>query len=74
MSDQRQRMVDYHLSRLKDKRPEVRIKAIEELVLLDAVEAMDALKEVFEQDADVDVRKAAQRAGRELFTRSTASE
>lgn len=61
------KIVEYHISRLKDKRPEVRLEAIQELTLLSAVASLDALREVFEKDDNVDVRKAAQDAGREIF-------
>lgn len=61
------RIVEYHMGRLKDKSPEARVSAIQELVLLEAFEAMPALEELFRTDPDEDVRKAAQRAGRELF-------
>jgi HEAT repeat protein len=68
------RIVEYHISRLKDKSPEIRIKAIQELVLLEDISAMDALQEVFKNDPDEDVRKAAQQAGRELFLKIKAKE
>ncbi|MDX1991483.1 MAG: HEAT repeat domain-containing protein [bacterium] len=61
------KLVDYHINRLKDKNPDVRLKAIRELELLGDAGALEALKSVFEQDEDVDVRKAAQEAGRVIF-------
>ncbi len=67
-------IVEYHISRLKDKSPEARLKAIQELVLLEDGDALEALKDVFETDADEDVRKAAQKAGRELFLKLRAKE
>ncbi|MGJ3238947.1 MAG: HEAT repeat domain-containing protein [Anaerolineae bacterium] len=60
-------IVEYHIARLKDKSPEARLKAIQELVLLESGDALDALKDVFENDSDEEVRKAAQHAGRQLF-------
>jgi len=68
------RLVEYHISRLKDKSPEARIKAIQELVLLEDISALDALQEVFRNDPDEEVRKAAQQAGRELFVKNKAKE
>ena len=68
------RLVEYHISRLKDKSPEARIKAIQELVLLEDISALEALQEVFQTDPDEDVRKAAQKAGRELFVKVKAKE
>lgn len=61
------RLLEYHISRLKDKSPDVRIKSINELVLLGDPAALTVLQDVFKNDDDVEVRKAAQQAGRELF-------
>lgn len=61
------RVVNYHIGRLKDKNPEVRLKSIEELRLIGDIAALDPLKEVFETDEDPAVRKAAQEAGRQIF-------
>lgn len=60
------------MGRLKDKSPDARINAIQELVLLEAYEAMPELEELFRTDPDEDVRKAAQKAGRELFLKQRA--
>jgi HEAT repeat protein len=60
-------LVHYHIARLKDKNPTVRLKAINELALLGDAEALDVLKAVFRDDADAEVRKAAQEAGRTIF-------
>lgn len=67
-------IVEYHISRLKDKSPDVRLKAIQELILLEDGDALEALKDVFETDSDDDVRKVAQAAGRELFLKLRAKE
>lgn len=61
------KIVEYHISRLKDKRADVRLEAIQELTLLNDVESLEALREIYEKDDDVEVRKAAQDAGREIF-------
>lgn len=62
-----QRLIEYHIGRLKDKSPAVRIKSIQELVLLEAIDALDTLEHVFRTDPDPAVRQAAQVAGRTLF-------
>jgi hypothetical protein len=67
MSSAMERMVAYHLARLNDKNPEVRIKSIEELALLEATQALGTLEEIFRSDPDQEVRKAAQKAGRLLW-------
>lgn len=61
------RIVAYNISRLKDKSREVRLKAIQDLAQYPDEEALDALKLVVEKDSDVEIRKAAQEAGRALF-------
>lgn len=67
------KLVEYHLSRLKDKSPDVRLKAIKELELIGDPMALEALKAVFNEDDDVDVRKAAQEAGRSIFLKHKTS-
>ncbi len=69
-----ERMIAYHLSRLKDKRPDVRIKSIQELALLQATQAFDALEEIFRTDDNPLVRKAAQEAGKTLYLLRKAQE
>lgn len=68
------RVVDYHLARLNDKRASIRIDAIQELVLLNSTEVLDKLREVYEQDEDDEVRKAAQVAGREIFLKNQGTQ
>ncbi|MBI5671504.1 MAG: HEAT repeat domain-containing protein [Chloroflexi bacterium] len=67
MTTASKRLVAYHISRLQDKNPQVRLKAINELMLLEDADALDALRTVFETDAELEVRKAAQEAGRAIF-------
>jgi hypothetical protein len=62
-----QRVVAYHISRLKHKDAQVRLNAIKELELIGAEEALEELQAVFRADADNEVRKAAQAAGRAIF-------
>ncbi len=64
-----ERMIAYHVARLKDKNPDVRLKSIEELVLLGASSALSTLEELYRTDPDSTVRAAAQRAGRALYLR-----
>jgi HEAT repeat protein len=61
------RIVEYHISRLQDKNPDVRLKSINELALLADPDALDALQSVFNNDPDPEIRKAAQEAGRAIF-------
>jgi HEAT repeat protein len=65
----KERLIAYHMERLKNKQPAVRLDAINELRLLDDPSALPALEYVFRHDMDAEVRKAAQAAGRELFTK-----
>lgn len=62
-----ERLITYHLSRLQDKNPAVRIKSIQELALLKATEALTRLEELYRSDDDPAVRKAAQEAGKTLY-------
>ena len=60
------------MTRLKDKRPEVRLEAIQELALLEATEALEALREIYETDPEETIRRAAQESGRKIFLRAQA--
>jgi HEAT repeat protein len=61
------RIVEYHIGRLQDKDPNVRLKSIHELALLGDADTLEALQAVYQNDADERVRKAAQEAGRTIF-------
>lgn len=63
----RDRMIAFHVARLQDKNPEVRLRSIRELVLLEATEALDTLKNIYLNDPDEQVRRQAQQAGRTLY-------
>jgi len=62
-------LLEYHIMRLKDKNPEVRLKSINELRLLGDPAAMEPLEQLFRSDPDPEVRKAAQAAGREIYVK-----
>lgn len=64
------KLVEYHILRLKDKNPAVRLKSIQELLLLNDSDALAVLQEVYKNDPDGTVRRAAQKAGREIFLRN----
>ncbi|MCB9451869.1 MAG: HEAT repeat domain-containing protein [Anaerolineaceae bacterium] len=61
------RIVEFHIARLQDKNPEVRLKAINELALLPDGDGLVALQAIFEKEEDPNVKKAAQEAGRKVF-------
>lgn len=67
------RLVEYHIQRLSDKDPQVRLRSINELRLLGDPAALPALEQVFRNDSDPEVRKAAQRAGREIYDKHNAA-
>jgi hypothetical protein len=64
------KLVSYHIGRLKDKNTDVRLKSIAELKELGDPEALEALQDVFKNDSDLQVRKAAQEAGRAIFLKN----
>jgi uncharacterized pyridoxamine 5'-phosphate oxidase family protein len=63
------RLVEYNISRLQDKRRDIRLKSIEELRLLGDLEALPALEEIYRTDDDPEIQTAAQNAGKEIFLR-----
>lgn len=64
------KIVAYHIARLNDRSAEVRLKSIQELAELGDPAALDALQQAFRSDDNLDVRKAAQEAGRAIFLKS----
>lgn len=68
-----QKLVAYHVARLKDKSADARLKSIHELAELGDAAALDALQETFRSDLNLDVRKAAQEAGRVIFLKNQSS-
>lgn len=73
VSSNHKKLVQYHLARLKDRRPEARLAAISELTELGDRDALPALQALFETDPDISVRRAAQHAGRLIFLRTRKS-
>lgn len=67
-----ERMIAFHIARLQDKNPEVRLKSIRELELLNAVEAFDALETLYHNETDPAVKEAARTLGRKLFKQMRA--
>jgi len=69
MASSLDKIIEFHISRLKDKNPEVRLRAIEELLALKAkaAPALDALRECYETSEEPEVKTAAQKAGYEIF-------
>jgi HEAT repeat protein len=67
--DVQQKLIAFHLRRLKDPSPTVRLETIGQLHLIGGEESLDALREVFENDRDRSVRKAAQDAGLAIYNR-----
>jgi HEAT repeat protein len=67
------KLVEYHISRLKDKNASIRLEAIQELELLQDIDSLEALQNIFNNDPDEDVRRAAQQAGRKIFIKHNRS-
>jgi len=68
MTSNVKRVIAYHASRLKDKSVDVRLKSIQELAKLPDEDSLTALQQAFQTEADPAVKKAAQEAGRSVFT------
>ena len=68
------RIVAYHIARLQDKNPDVRLKSIAELKLLADPASLDALQAIYRSDPDLQVRRAALEAGRIIFLKRNADE
>ncbi|GAB4527281.1 MAG: hypothetical protein Kow0063_02370 [Anaerolineae bacterium] len=60
-------LVEYHIARLKDKNPEVRIKSARELGLIGDPVALAALEELFRSETIPEVKRAAQEAGLAIY-------
>lgn len=69
MATSQEKVIAFHISRLKDKRSDVRLGAIGELEALGAAAApaLDALKQCFEDSTEPEVKNAAQQAGYKIY-------
>ena len=76
MASSEEKVIQYHISRLKDKNPEVLLKTIKALVEYGekAKDALPLLEELFKNSGDPDVKKAAQQAGRVIFLKVKEAE
>lgn len=70
MTSNQKKLVQYHIARLKDRRPEARLEAISELTDLGDPDALPALQALFKNDPDINIRRAAQHAGRIIYLRN----
>lgn len=73
LTSNQKKLIQYHLARLKNRRPEARLEAINELTELGDRDALPALQALFETDPDISVRRAAQHAGRLIYLRTLKS-
>jgi hypothetical protein len=76
MVSSQQKVLQFHISRLKDKSPEVILRTIQELVKFgaEAKEALPVLEQVYRNHEDPTVKKAAQLAGIEIYNATKAIE
>jgi hypothetical protein len=63
------KMINFHISRLKDKQVDVLLRTIEALEKFGdkAERALPALEDLYKSATDPEVKAAAQRAGRTIF-------
>lgn len=69
-----QKLMAFLIARLRDRSVDVRLRTIRELAELGEPGALEALRNVYLNDHDEDVRKAAQEAGRVIFLKQKANE
>lgn len=67
------RLIEYNLERLKNNQLEARLDAINELRLLGASQALDALEDIYRNDPEPEARQAAQQAGLEIYLKARQS-
>lgn len=70
MASTHKKILRYHIGRLQDRQREVRLASIRELEDMGDPEALESLQKVFDTDVDIEVRRAAQAAGRNIFLKS----
>ncbi len=68
MTTSKDKVLQFHISRLKDRNQEVVLRTIEELIKFGAAaeEALPALEQLFRTSEDPLVKKAVQVAGKEI--------
>jgi HEAT repeat protein len=71
MTKANEKIIAYHMARLKDKNPQVRLQSIKELSELGDEDTLSILEDLYKSDPDGDVRKAAQEAGRAIFIKNS---
>jgi hypothetical protein len=69
MASSQDKVISFHISRLKDKNTDVLLKTIEQLITFgaDAKDALPLLEELYKSNEDPDVQKAAQHAGLYIY-------
>jgi hypothetical protein len=69
MATSLEKIIAFHISRLQDKRPDVRLNAIAELQAMgaDAKPALQALETCYKESEEPDIKKAAQEAGFSIY-------
>lgn len=72
MASSQEKMVQFHISRLKDKNIDVLLRTIEALAQFgaDAAEALPVLEQVYRNHENPEVRKAAQKAGYRIYSQT----
>jgi len=62
-------VLNYHLKRLENKDPQIRLQAIEQLREIGDATVLEALQALYRNDDDELVRQAAQAAGRDIWSK-----
>lgn len=70
MASTQKKILQYHVGRLRDRQREVRLASIRELEDMGDPDALEPLQNVFVTDVDIEVRRAAQAAGLNIFLKS----
>lgn len=74
MASSKDKVLQFHISRLKDKNIDVLLRTIQELVKFGAAaeDALPELERIFRTHEDTTVKKAAQLAGYEIYQKVKA--
>lgn len=72
---QLEKILEYHIGRLKNAKPDVQLDTIRELMLLgaQAEPALPTLREIFENTDNEQVRVAARKVGQMIYTQSKSA-